>query len=348
MSMIIDLRSDTVTLQPEEMKEAMMRARVGDEYYDSDPTILELQALSAEIMGKEAGLFVASGTMGNLVSILSHTQKSEMMIMEATSHCFRCEVAHFAVAGGVIPKQVPGRLGVMSKEDLEAALPVKGYAFPIATLVLVENTHNAAGGTCITPQQMAEYREVADRHNLRIHVDGARIFNAAVALGVKPSELAKDADSLTFCLSKGLAAPFGAVVVGSKDFISRARRYKQMVGGGFRQAGYLAAAGIYALNHMVDRLAEDHQNAKLLAEGLTKLGFIVDHETVQTNMVFFDVPPSLIDADLFAAKVNEHEGILMNSPNKGRIRLVTHYGIEKQDVTYFLDVVAAVLKKFGR
>ena len=344
MARNIDLRSDTVTLQPDAMKEAMMKAKVGDEYYNSDPTIIELQELSAEIMGKEAALFVASGTMGNLVSILSHTKRSEMMIMEATSHSFRCEVANFAVAGGVIPKQVTGRLGAMSAADLEAALPVKGYAFPVASLVLVENTHNAAGGTCITPQQVAEYREVADRHNLRIHVDGARIFNAAVALGVEPRELAKDADSLSLCLSKGLAAPFGGVVVGSKDFIARARNYKQMVGGGFRQAGYLAAAGIYALQNMVDRLAEDHENAKLLAKGLNELGFIVDDETVQTNMVFFDVLPSLIDADEFARKVNEHEGIQMNSPNRGRIRLVTHYGIEKEDVLYFLDVVKSVVQ----
>lgn len=343
MTRIVNLRSDTVTLQPEAMKEAMLRAKVGDEYYNDDPSIIELQELSAEIMGKEAGLFVASGTMGNLVSVLTHTQRTEMVIMEADSHTFCSEAANITVAG-VLPQQVKGIRGIMAPEDLEAAIPPKGYALPVATLAVIENTHNGAGGTCVSPQLMAEYRKIADRNGLRIHVDGARIFNAAVALGVQPKELAKDADSLTFCLSKGLAAPFGALIVGSKDFIGRARRYKQMVGGGFRQAGYFAAAGIYALKHMVNRLAEDHENAKLLAKGLKELGFIVDDETVQTNMVYFEVPPALMDANEFARKVMENNTIIFNNPVKNRIRLVTHYGIEKEDIDYFLSVVKDVIR----
>jgi len=343
MARNVDLRSDTCTLQPEGMKEAMIKARVGDEYYDDDPTIIELQELAAEMLGKEAALFVASGTMGNLVAILSQTKRGDVVIEEADSHSFRCEVSNFAVAGGVVPKQIKGHLGAMDPVDIEAVIPPKGYAYPEASLILIENTHNGAGGTCITPEQMAEYRKLADKYKLNIHVDGARIFNAAVALGVNPSELAKDADTLSFCLSKGLSCPFGGVLVGSKEIMSRARKYKQMVGGGFRQLGYMAATGIYALNNMVERLAEDHENAKLLAKGLVELGMNVEMESVQTNMVYFNVPPSLIDANEFSEKINSHEGIQMNPPKKNRIRLVTHYGIEKEDVEYFLNKAKEVL-----
>lgn len=343
MARNVDLRSDTCTLQPDEMKEAMIKARVGDEYYDDDPTIIELQELAAEMLGKEAALFVASGTMGNLVAILSQTKRGDVVIEEADSHSFRCEVNNFAVAGGVVPKQIKGHLGAMDPVDIEAAIPPKGYAYPEASLILIENTHNGAGGTCITPEQMAEYRKLADKYKLNIHVDGARIFNAAVALGVNPSELAKDADTLSFCLSKGLSCPFGGVLVGSKEIMSRARKYKQMVGGGFRQLGYMAATGIYALNNMVERLAEDHENAKLLAKGLVELGMNVEMESVQTNMVYFNVPPSLIDANEFSEKINSYEGIQMNPPKKNRIRLVTHYGIEKEDVEYFLNKAKEVL-----
>ena len=343
MARNIDLRSDTCTLQPEEMKDAMRNAEVGDEYYDDDPTIIELQELAAEMLEKESGLFLASGTMGNLVAILSNTKRGDVVIEEADSHSFRCEVSNFAVAGGVSSKQIKGHLGAMDPADIEAAIPPVGYAYPIASLILIENTHNGAGGTCITPKQMAEYRKIADKYELNIHVDGARIFNAAVALGVKPSELAKDADTLSFCLSKGLSCPFGGILVGSKEIITRARKYKQMVGGGFRQLGYMAACGIYALNNMIDRLAEDHKNAKLLAKGLTELGMDVEMESVQTNMAYFNIPPSLIDADKFSKKINSYEGIQMNSPKKNRIRLVTHYGIEKEDVEYFLSKVKDVL-----
>jgi len=343
MARNVDLRSDTVTLQPEEMKEAMFKAKVGDEYYDDDPTITKLQELAAERFKKEAGLFIASGTMGNLVGILSQTKRGDVVIEEADSHSLHCEVSNFAVVGGVLSKQIKGHFGAMDPVDIEAIIPPKGYAYPIASLLLIENTHNAAGGTCITPKQMAEYREVADKYGLNIHVNGARIFNTAVALGVDPSELAKDADTLSFCLSKGLACPFGGVLVGSKEIISRARKYKQMLGGGFRQLGYMAACGIYALDNMVNRLAEDHKNAQLLAEGLVELGMGVELESVQTNMVYFNIPPSLIEANEFSEKINSIGGIRMKPPKKNRIRLVTHYGIEKEDVEYFLSKVKDVI-----
>lgn len=340
----VDLRSDTVTLQPQEMKDAMLRARVGDEYYGDDPTVIELQELAARMLGKESALFTASGTMGNLVSILTHARRREMMIMEYDAHSFRCEVGNFVVAGGIVPKLVKGRLGVMEPDDIEAAVPATGWAFSELTMLAVENTHNGAGGTCVSPEYMAGYRKVADKHGLKIHVDGARIFNSAVAQGVDVKELARDADSLTFCLSKGLACPFGAVIVGSKDFTVKARKYQQMVGGGFRQIGYMAAAGIYALNNMVDRLADDHRNAKRLADGLIELGMDVDMETVQTNMVSFAVPEKLIGAADFAKRMNATDGIKMNGPKGSRIRLVTHYGIEADDIDYYLDAARGAIQ----
>ncbi len=344
MKNLIDLRSDTCTLQPEEMKDAMRNAEVGDEYYDDDPTVNELLDLTCKIMDKEAALFIPSGTMGNLIAILSQADRGDIVIGEYESHSFRCEVSNFAVGGGVAPKRVKGHLGIMDISDIETAIPTKAYANPIAKLLLVENTHNGAGGACTNVGQMKKYREVADKFGLNIHVDGARIFNAAVALGVKPSELAKDADTLSFCLSKGLACPFGGLLVGSKEVISRSRYYKQMFGGGFRQAGYMAACGIYALKHMIDRLTEDHENAKLLASGLSDLGMEVDMDSVQTNMVYFNVPPFLKDADEFSKKINNYEEIKMNSAKKNRIRLVTHYGITKNDIEYFLYKVKDVLK----
>jgi len=345
----VDLRSDTVTLQPPAMKEAMMKAEVGDEYYGEDPSVIALQEQTAKLFGKESALLTASGTMGNLVSILTHTRPREMMIMEYDAHTFRCEVSHFAVVGGIASKLVKGRHGIMDPADLEAAVPTAtGWAFPEPRLIGVENTHNAGGGTCVPPDYMAAYRKIADKHGLKIHVDGARIFNAAVALKVDVKELARDADSLTFCLSKGLSCPFGAVIVGTKEFTKAARKWQQMVGGGFRQIGYMAAAGMWALNNMVARLDDDHKNARFIADGLIKLGLEVDLETVQTNMCFFTVPPRLMDATEFSKQVNAVPGIKMNMARNAMIRTVTHYGIEREDCQYFLDVVRDVLKKGRR
>jgi len=345
MRKIIDFRSDTCTLQPEEMLKAMVNAKVGDEYYDDDPTINELLDLSCEIMDKEAALFTASGTMNNLIAILTQTKRGNIIIAEDESHVPWCEGSNIAAFGGVIPKLIKGRLGIMDVTDIEAAIlsRPKGYDAAEYKLLVVENAHT--WGTCTTPEQMAAYRKVADKHGLNIHVDGARIFNAAVALDVKPSKLAKDADTLGFCLSKGLSCPFGGVLVGSKEIISRARHYKQILGAGFRQAGYMAACGVYALNNMVDRLAEDHENAKLLAKGLVELGMEIDMNSVQINMVFFSSPPSLIDLHEFYKKMTMIEGIKMIPPeeNHGKIRLATHWGIEKEDIEYFLKKAKEVV-----
>lgn len=340
---LIDLRSDTCTLQPEAMKDAMRSAEVGDEYYDDDPTIIKLLELSAEIFQKEAALFTPSGTMGNLIAILAQTNRGDIVIGEYDSHSFRCEVSNIAVAGGVMPKRIKGDSGIMDIKDIESAIPPKGYVYADAKLLLIENTHNGGGGTCTDVEQMKRYRETANKFNLKIHVDGARIFNAAVALGVKPSELAKDADTLSFCLSKGLSCPFGGVLVGTKETIQRARYYKQMFGGGFRQAGYMAACGVYALRNMIERLAEDHENARILAEGLIDLGMEVNMKSVQTNMVYFHIPSSVIDTNEFSRKMGAFKEIKMSSPSKNKIRLVTHYGIEKDDIKLFLSRVKTVL-----
>ena len=344
MKRIVDLRSDTVTQPTEEMREAMRNAVVGDDYYRDDPTVTQLEALAAAKFGKEAGLFVTSGTMGNLVSILTHTQRGDAIILEADAHVYRSETAHLAVVAGVMPKRVKGNRGILDPADVEEAIFAEGVLYPRTSLLCVENTHNSAGGTCVTPVQMSAFRRVADIHGMAIHVDGARIFSAAVALGVGPKELAKDADSLTFCLSKNLACPFGSLIVANREFIERARRNRQMVGGGMRQAGIMAAAGIVALRTMIDRLSEDHDNARGLAEALSKLGFEIDMEMVQTNIVFFNVPSEMIDAKKFVQDLGKL-GVRVNPPAGRRVRVVTHYGITREDIDYTLQSVKKVIER---
>lgn len=347
MSKVIDLRSDTVTQPTEEMRDAMRNAVVGDDFYLDDPTVIQLEEMSAAILGKEAGLLVASGTMGNLVSILTHTQRGDAIILEAEAHVYRCETAHLSAVAGVMPKRVKGNMGALDPADVDAAVFADGVLFPRTSLVCVENTHNAAGGTCITPSEMQALRKVADKRGMAIHVDGARIFNAAVALGVEPKELAKDAESLTFCLSKGLSCPWGSLIVGGKDFIKRARKNRQMVGGGMRQGGIMAAAGIVALNSMVDRLAEDHANARALAGGLVELGLEIDMRTVQTNMVFLQVPSEVMDAKKFVEGLGKL-GVRVNAPSGRRVRMVTHYGITRDDIEYTMQAAQRVVGRQGR
>jgi threonine aldolase len=339
---IVDLRSDTITQPTDEMREAMRKAVVGDDYYREDPSVTELEELAAAKLGKEAGLFVTSGTMGNLVSILGHTQRGDAIILEAEAHIYRCETAHLAAVAGAMPRRVQGKRGVLDPADVEEAIFAEGVLYPRTSLLCVENTHNAAGGTCVTPDQMSSLRKIADAHGMAIHVDGARIFSAAVALGVDPKELAKDTDSLTFCLSKNLACPFGSLIVANREFIERARKNRQMVGGGMRQAGIMAAAGIVALRTMIDRLSEDHDNARALADGMAKLGFEIDMETVQSNMVFFEVPSEMIDAKELVQDLDKL-GVRVNPPKGRRVRMVTHYGVTREDIDYTLQSVRQVI-----
>jgi len=340
----IDLRSDTVTLPTEEMRRAIAEAEVGDDVYGEDPTIQELESLATKILGKEAALFVPSGTMGNQVSVMTHTQRGDEVIMEAESHVYYYEVGAMAVLSGVQARPVPGRRGVMDPDDVRKAIRERNNIhFPRTSLVVLENTHNRGGGKVLPLENVKAISDIAHSNGLSVHMDGARIFNAQVATGIPVSEYAKYADSVMFCLSKGLCAPVGSMVVGSKDFINKARKNRKMLGGGMRQAGVLAAAGIIALTKMVDRLQEDHDNAKLLAQKLQQLGYGVDPEEVETNMVVVNVTPTGKDVHTMEMELRSR-GVLANANSPKTLRLVTHYGITKDDVMMAVDAFADIMK----
>lgn len=323
MSMI-DLRSDTVTLPPDGMRDAIAVAALGDDFYRADPTVRLLERKAAELLGKEAALLVLSGTMGNLVSLLALVEPGTEVIIEADAHVFRAEAGGIARVAGLMPRRIPGRNGVLDPAAVEAEIVPRSMLSAGTSAICLENSHNTAGGTVTPLDSMAAMRQLADQFGLRLHLDGARIFNAAAALGVPAGEIAALADSVTFCLSKGLACPLGAVVAGAEDFIQRARHTRQTLGGGMRQAGIIAAAGVWALDNMVDRLAEDHDNARRLAELAVDAGFAVDLTTVQTNMVRLDTRP--IPADIIRERL-EQQGVASLAVARFTIRLVTHWGI---------------------
>ncbi len=343
---IIDLRSDTVTLPTPAMRQAMAQAAVGDDVYGEDPTVNQLEALAAERLGKEAALFVPSGTMANLVCLLSHCGRGEEAIMGHVAHTFLFEAGGSAAVGGIHPRTVPNQPdGTIALGDLEAAIrDPHNHHNPPTRLICLENTHNRCSGAVLRPEYMASVRTLADRFGLAVHLDGARVFNAAVALGIPASEIACHVDSVSFCLSKGLAAPVGSVVCGTGEFVERARRQRKMLGGGMRQAGILAAAGIVALKSMVDRLADDHDNARRLADGLARLpGIILDPAHIQTNIVIFDMAPGAPSTAELLAALEEH-GVKMNPVSARRVRAVTHYGIEAEDIEAALAACRAVLQ----
>jgi len=275
---------------------------------------------------------------------MTHAQPGDSAIVESECHILRCEVGGISAVAGLMVKTVKGKYGMPDLEELENAIIGEGRLFPTTRVICLENSHNSAGGTCISPQQMKGIRTIADKYGIKIHVDGARIFNAAIALNVDPTELAKDADSMQFCLSKSLGCPFGSVLVGSKKFIETARKKRQMIGGGMRQAGIMAAAGIVALEEMINRLKEDHDNAKILEEGLSALGMKIDMSTVQTNMVYFTVPEDMIEASELVEKLKE-SGVLIEppkGPNK-KIRVVTHKDVSKEDILKVIKKVKKVV-----
>jgi len=341
----IDLRSDTVTLPTEEMLEAVRNAKLGDDVYKEDPTVNQLEEIAANKMGKEAAMLVPSGTMANLVSVMANTKRGDSAILEADSHIYWYEVGGISAIAGVLPIPVKGEMGVMNPADIEAAIRPPSLHYAETTLICIENTHNRAGGTIVTPSQIEAISKVAREHDLRLYMDGARIFNAAVALKVDVKEFTRHVDNLMFCLSKGLSCPIGSIVVGSNEFIERARKIRKILGGGMRQAGIIAAPGIIALEKMIDRLEEDHRNARLLAKGLIKIeGLHVDLRTVQTNMVMCDVDDLGILADTFVERLRAH-GVLTNSISKTRVRFVTHRGIEKEDIEKALCIIEEVVKE---
>lgn len=342
---IVDLRSDTLTLPTPEMREAMYRAEVGDDVYGEDPTVNRLEELAAERMGKEAALFVASGTMGNLVSVLTHCGRGDEAIMGDLAHTFLFEAGGVSVLGGVHTRTVRNLPdGTMDLGEIEAAIRSDNVHYPRSRLLCLENTHNRCGGAPLSPEQTASMCAVARDSGLSVHLDGARIFNAAIALGVDPEELTRHVDSVMFCLSKGLSAPIGSLVCGGAAFIHEARRSCKIVGGGMRQAGIIAAAGIVALEQMVARLEQDHTNARLLATGLAEIpGIDIAPDETRTNIVIFNLSPDAMPTSQFQQRLNE-VGIKILAIGDHSFRAVTHYGIEKEDITLALSEVKRLLR----
>jgi threonine aldolase len=343
---IIDLRSDTVTQPTPEMREAMAKAEVGDDVYDEDPTINCLQELAAGKMGKPAGLFVASGTMGNLIAVLAQCQRGDEVIVGKKNHVFVHEAGGISALGGIHSNQIVNQPdGSLLLEDVAAAIRPDDLHEPVTRLVCLENAHNGCGGVYQTLAYMRQAAEFAHGRGLSVHLDGARIFNAAVAQGVPASQLAGPVDSVTFCLSKGLCAPVGSVLCGSQPFIAKARRLRKMLGGGMRQAGILAAAGIVALEKMVDRLAEDHARARKLADGLRLVpGLKLDPGIPVTNMVFLSLRPEVhCTTDELIEKLKER-GVLIGATGERSYRLVMHYWIEDTGVD---ETIAAFRSALG-
>ena len=333
----VDLRSDTFTQPTAEMREAMARAQVGDDVWGEDPTVQRFEALAAERMGKAAGLFVTSGTQGNLISVLALTRPGQEVIVDYDSHVFNNEVAGAPVIGQVQMRPTKTERGFLTPEQVREAIRPANIHVPPTGLVCIENTHNRHGGTCCTPEDIAGVAAVAHEAGVPVHLDGARLFNAAVALRRPAAEFARPVDSVTFCISKGLSAPVGSVICGSAEFIERARRWRKLLGGGMRQVGVLAAAGIVALERMVDRLAEDHANARRLGEGLAKLpGLRVDLASVQTNIVIVRVergPAATVElvSGCAARKVKVH------AMSPAAIRCVTHKDVDADDISRALE-----------
>jgi len=332
---IIDLRSDTVTLPSEAMRQAIASAPVGDDVFGEDPTVRRLEEMAAARTGKEAALFVASGTMSNLVAIMSHCDRGDEAIVGSEAHILHYEVGGAAGVAGVQLRVVANDArGRIAPETVEATIRGENIHLPRTALLCLENTHNRCSGAAISVDDTRALADVAHRHAVRVHIDGARIFNAALALGMSVAELSAPADSIGFCLSKGLGAPVGSVLCGSAEFIARARKMRKMVGGGMRQAGVIAAAGIYALEHMVERLAEDHEHARVLACGLAALPMVeLDATSVDTNIVIFEVRGDWV---AFARALKE-AGVLTTISGSGRIRAVTHAGITRTDVDEALE-----------
>jgi len=328
--MVIDLRSDTVTIPTPAMRQAMAEAEVGDDVYEEDPTVRRLEEKAAARLGKEAGLFCVSGTMANQVAVMTHTRKGQEVVLEAEAHIYYYEAGALAVLSGVQPLLVPGKNGVLDPERVRDSIRPANVHYPPPTLLCLENSHNRAGGTVTPVKVMEELAGVAHERGLAVHLDGARIFNAAIALGVDAAALARPADSVMFCLSKGLGAPVGSVLCGSRDFIVQARRNRKILGGGMRQAGVIAAAGLVALETMVDRLVEDHANARWLAETLVQHpALAIDLETVQTNIVLCYLRRG--DAYRLVVKLAER-GVKVNATGAARIRLVTHKDVGRPQV----------------
>jgi threonine aldolase len=347
---MIDLRSDTVTLPTEEMREAMRRAELGDDSREGDPTVRRLEQAAAAITGKEAALFVSSGTMSNLVALLAHTGRGGEVLLDGDSHIMRSEMGGIAALAGLFYRTLPSTRGAPALAAVAEHLSERLNANRLATaLVCVETTHNSAGGAVIPLDYLARLRALTNEKGVPVHIDGARIFNAAVALGVPAAEIARHGDSIGFCVSKGLSAPFGSVLCGSAAFVERARAYRRMVGGGLRQAGIMAAAGLVALERMIDRLAEDHARARRIAEGLHTIDRrLTDPALVDTNIVMLELGHTGADAKTWLAALAA-EGLRSSGPwSPTSLRFVTHRHIDDAAVDQAIAIVRAVHTKLMR
>ena len=340
----IELRSDTFTKPTPAMRRAMAEAEVGDDQYGEDPTVNRLEKRASELVGKEAGVYVPSGMMGNLCGVLSQTQRGDEVILGDLAHIVQNEMDACFVLGGVSPRIVPNRDGLPSLEDLAAAVRPQGM-YPRTSLLCLENSHNNCGGAVITAEQTKAVADLAHGRGMRVHLDGARIFNAAAALGVEARDLTRDVDTVQFCFSKGLAAPVGSILCGDAETVARARRVRKQLGGAMRQAGVIAAAALVALEEMRDRLVEDHRNARRLADGLAGIaGVRIDAGKVVTNIVSFEIDPAVSDAGTFQ-KACAERGLRVSSylGNSPRLRAVTHLDVTRDDIDAALEIVRSVL-----
>lgn len=342
----IDLRSDTVTKPTPEMREAMAEAEVGDDVYRDDPTVNRLEALAANMLGKESALFVPSGTMGNLLALLVHCQRGDEAIVGDKSHIYLNEAGGMSALGGIQPCPVPNQKdGTLAPDDILASIRTEDVHHPITRLICLENTQNICGGIPLTAAYTREVGELARKNNLSLHIDGARIFNAAAAQNVSIRDLVDPADSVMFCLSKGLASPIGSMLVGTSKFIARARHLRKMLGGGMRQVGVLAAAGIISLEKMTTRLADDHARARKLADGLRNVkGVLVDESSPYSNMVYLNLAS---DVKVDAAKIIDSalkQGVLLDCENARRFRLVTHYWVDDKAVDKVIQVFKTAME----
>lgn len=332
MSEVVDLRSDTVTRPSAAMRQAIASAEVGDDVLGDDPTVIALQERCATLLGKEAALFVPSGSMANQVAIRSVCEPGDELIIDETTHSYNYETGGAAALSGVSMRLIPGPRGIFTAADVESRIRRVDAHSPHSRMVIVENTNNRGGGSVWPLENIAAIREVCRRHDLHLHMDGARLMNACIASGHKPTDFTRLVDSVSMCFSKGLGAPVGSIVAGPRAFIVRCHRFRKMFGGGMRQAGLLAAAALYALDHNVERLAEDHANARCFAEAIAGLrGIRLDPRTVETNIVIFEIDPSLGTADEFQQRLRER-GVWMFSTAPNKLRAVTHLDVSRAQI----------------
>lgn len=343
---IIDFRSDTITIPTEEMRRAMYEAEVGDDIYREDKTVIQLEEYAAEKVGKEAAIFVTSGTMGNQLALLAHCKRGQEIIVEEDTHIYNAEVGATSFVAGLQAKTIKGDRGIMAISDIEAAIRSKDIHLPETGLICIENTHNMAGGVVTPLEHLRKIYQLGENNFIPIHMDGARIFNAAIYLDCDVKKITQYCDSVMFCLSKGLCAPIGSILAGEKNFIERARRFRKMLGGGMRQAGVIAAPGLIALKYMVDRLVQDHENARKLVEGLVNIRGLKVDKGIQTNIIMVDVKESGFKSYEITDILKER-GILANVVNDRIIRFVTHRYITSDNIKHALKVLNNVFSSLS-